>query len=109
MEPKVRGIVAYVTLIGWIVAVVMNNPKDEFASFHIRQMLGLMATSFAVAVANFPLMFIPILGWILILVGWVIQIAIIGLWIFAFIGAVQGQQKEVPILGPYFQTWFQAL
>ena len=44
MDAKSRGIVAYITLIGWIIAIATNDPKDKFASFHIRQMLGLLIT-----------------------------------------------------------------
>ncbi|MEM9160434.1 MAG: hypothetical protein AAGB46_15415, partial [Verrucomicrobiota bacterium] len=60
MDPKTRGIVAYLTLIGWIIALVTNNPKDELASFHIRQMLGLMLTMIVASV----LVAIPIIGWL---------------------------------------------
>lgn len=93
-DPKVIGIISYLTFIGWIVGVVMNNPKDDYASFHIRQSLGLMLM-FAVA-------WVPVIGW---LVG---IAAIIG-WIIGFIGALQGEKNAIPYLGPYFQEWFEAL
>lgn len=67
MDPKTRGIVAYLTPIGWIVALVTNNPKDELASFHIRQMLGLMLVS--------------VVGALIPFVGFAIAIAAVVLWI----------------------------
>ncbi|MBK7871593.1 MAG: hypothetical protein IPJ74_13440 [Saprospiraceae bacterium] len=94
MDPKTIGIVAYLTLIGWIVALVLNNPKSEFASFHIRQMLGLILLSFV--------------SWIPF-VGIVIGIFALVLWIMGFISAVQGQMKTVPVLGDKFQEWFKSL
>ena len=106
MDPKVRGIVAYITLIGWIVAVATNNPKDPLASFHIRQMLGIMLGGLATFVVSFVLMFIPILGW---LVVGLCYIALLVFWILGFIGALQGEEKKVPLVGDYFQQWFKAL
>lgn len=94
-DPKVVGIVSYITFIGWIVALVLNsNDKSEFGSFHIRQSLGLIIMG--------ALSIIPFLGWI-------IGIAAFILWIIGLIGAVQGQMKPVPIVGEYFQDWFKSL
>ncbi len=69
VEPnKTIAILAYITLIGWIVAVVMNNEKkDDFASFHIRQMLGIGCTSLVLAALNV----VPILGWTAYVLGMV--------------------------------------
>ncbi len=93
-DPKVIAIVSYITLIGWIVALILNNPKSEFASFHIRQMLGLIILS--------VLGIIPVLGLIF-------SIFIFVLWVMGFIGAVQGQMRPVPLLGEKFQEWFKSL
>lgn len=96
MDGKTKAIVAHITLIGWIIALVINSSeKDEFASFYIRQNLGLM-------LAGMILAMIPI-------VGWIISIVIFVFWIMSLIGAVQGEKKESPILGKYFQEWFKAL
>lgn len=87
---------AHITLIGWIIALVMNNNnKNELVSFYIRQMLGLLITFFL-------LYFIPVVGWLLNLV-------ILVLWIISLIGAFEGQKKLVPILGEYFQDWFKSI
>ena len=43
MDGKTKAIVAHITLIGWIIALVLNSQqKDEYASFYIRQMLELI-------------------------------------------------------------------
>ena len=95
-DGKNIAIIAHITLIGWVIALVMNNnSKNEFASFYIRQMLGLMIISFL-------LYFIPIIGWI-------INIAVIVLWILSVIGAAGGEKKLTPVLGVYFQDWFKSL
>lgn len=95
MDGKTKAIIAHITLIGWIIALVLNSQeKDEFASYYIRQMLGLILLSIVGI--------IPILGWIVGL------IAII-LWVFSIVGAASGEMKPVPVVGEYFQQWFKGL
>lgn len=96
MDGKTKAIVAHITLIGWIIALVINsNEKDEFASYYIRQLLGLY-------LLGLILTFIPVIGWILSIVVFVF-------WVLSLIGAVQGEKKETPWVGKYFQEWFKAL
>lgn len=101
-DPKTVGIVSYLTLIGWIVALVLNNPKSEHGSFHVRQMLGLILCGVALNV----IAWIPFLGQLAALAG---VLLLIILWIMGFIGALNGEQKPVPILGDKFQEWFKSL
>jgi len=101
-DPKIVGIVCYITLIGWIVALIMNNPKSEYGSFHIRQSLGIML----LFLFSGFVMLIPVLGWIVGLVGY---IAAFVLWIIGLIGAVQHHKNPVPLIGDKAQEWFQAL
>lgn len=98
-EGKTIAIISYITLIGLIVAFIMNNSKkNSFASFHIRQMIGLsilsLINSFVFGRINYFLM----LG---------VSIALLVLWIIALIGAVNGQEKKIPLLGDQFQAWFK--
>ena len=101
-DPKVVSIVCYITLIGWIVAVVMNNPKSELGSFHIRQMLGLVVISLGLWLVNF----VPILGQIVWVLG---SLGVLVLWILGLISATKGEQTPLPVVGEYFQEWFKGL
>ena len=102
-DPKVVGIISYLTLIGWIAAIIMNSShKSSFGSFHIRQSLGILLLA---VVSNF-VMIIPILGWIAGLAGLLFAVV---LWFIGFISAIQGEEKLVPVLGPQFQEWFKSL
>ncbi|MEP7168297.1 MAG: hypothetical protein ABI855_02905 [Bacteroidota bacterium] len=92
---KTVAIVAHITLVGWIVALVLNNQsKSEMGSFYVRQMLGLFICSF--------IFIIPILGWL-------IGLFIIVLWIISFINAVNGKMTPVPVFGVMFQRWFSGM
>ncbi|WP_233530597.1 DUF4870 domain-containing protein [Gelidibacter salicanalis] len=94
-DGKNIALIAHLTLIGWIVALVMNNnTKSDFASFYIRQMLGLMLCAIVLSV-------IP-------LVGWILNLGLLVLWIMSLIGAVNGEKKLTPVVGDYFQDWFKS-
>jgi len=101
-DPKIISMIAYITLMGWFIALILNNPKNEQASFHIRQALGVNL----VFMAGSILFIIPILGWI---AGTACYITSFIFWFYGFSLAWEGDQQEVPILGKYFQQWFQGL
>ena len=95
-QSKVIAIVSYITPIGWIIALILNqSKKTDLGSFHIRQALLLM-------VAGIILSWIPVVGWIL-------AIAVFVFWIMGLVYAVQGEKKEVPLIGAYAQQWFKGL
>ncbi len=99
---KTAAIVAYLTIIGTIIAYFMNNDtKNSFASFHIRQALGIHITYFLLGafVNIFDSLMITYAFWIFIII----------LWGYGLMTAIQGEQKEVPFLGNKFQNWFSTI
>ena len=102
-EGKTMAIISYITIIGTIIAFIMNNStKNSFASFHIRQMIGLSLLSI---VNSYVLGSLLGLG----MVSMVIGLGIFVLWVLGLIGAVQGEEKRVPLLGDLFQDWFKGI
>ena len=110
-EPgKTRAIIAHITLIGWIIALVQNSSdKNEDASFYIRQMLGLLILLVGLQIISAIFVFIPILGWIIWAVCMLGILATVGLWIYSLISAVNGKKEPTPFIGGMFQQWFQGL
>ncbi|MFD2518665.1 DUF4870 domain-containing protein [Salinimicrobium flavum] len=101
-EGKTAAIVAYLTIIGTIIAWFMNNDrKNTFASFHIRQALGIHITFYllGVLVSAFD-------NW---MVSAAFYIFIIVLWGYGIIAAIQGEENEVPVLGRYYQKIFSTI
>ena len=97
---KTIAVLSYITLIGWIIALVMNSSnKTKLGAFHLRQMLGLMLF---MVIACF-IAIIPILGWIIFLVAWIASIVF---WIMGLISAAKGEQKPVPLIGAKIQSIF---
>lgn len=96
---KIIAIISYLTVIGWIVAFLLNmQNKTDFGRYHLRQSLLLALISI---VGTF-IFWIPIIGWL-------IGIIVLVLWIFGLVYAIQGQKKEVPLIGQYAQQWFKSL
>ncbi len=101
-EGKTIAIISYITLIGLIIAFIMNNDKkNTFASFHIRQSMGIILLAVAINLI-FYVVSIPFLPMI-------ISLGLLVLWILGLVAAVQGEMKPVPLLGVQFQEWFKGI
>lgn len=101
-EGKTAAIIAYFTIFGTIIAYLMNSSKkNSFTSFHIRQMIGL----FFVSMINKYVVY-DFLG---STAGWVLGVLLFILWVIGFVGAIQGDEKQVPVIGEHFQKWFAGI
>lgn len=99
-EDKTVAILSYVTIIGFIVAIVMHQShKTRLGAFHLRQVLGLVLTGLVGGICGV----VPILGWIM---WFVAVVGLFVLWILGLLAAVRGEMQPVPILGEHFQRWF---
>lgn len=103
-EDKTAAIIAYLTLVGLIIAILIHNgKKTKLGAFHLRQALGLFVTAVALGVCQVVLLFIPILGWLAIFALWIFFFVLL---IMGLIAAINGEMKPTPVLGPYYQKWF---
>jgi uncharacterized membrane protein len=96
---KTAAITSYILGIGVFIAMSMNSDdKNTFASFHIRQGLGLTLTfiSLGLIISNFDSLMISAPMWIFVSV----------LWSYGIFTAIKGETKPVPLLGNLFQKWF---
>lgn len=101
---KTAAITSYILVIGVLIAMSMNGnseDKTSFASFHIRQALGLSLTfiSLGLIISNFDNMMISVPMWIFVSV----------LWTYGIFSAINGQIKPVPLLGNFFQKAFKSI
>lgn len=101
-EGKEIAIIAYLTIIGLIIAFVMNRDKKyEFASYHIKQVLGLAVIGLAIYVLS---MLVPIAGWIFSIL---ITIPMLIIWLLGLMNAINGKKKPIPVIGKYAIDWFK--
>ena len=99
-DGKMIAIISYITVIGTLIAFIMNqNKQNPFASFHIRQAIGIFLVGLVV---NFIQRYTDF-GTIDI----ILAIGVFILWIIGLISAIQGEEKTVPLLGEQFQEWFR--
>lgn len=99
---KMTAIVSYILIIGVLIALSMNSEnKNRFASFHIRQSLGLslMFVSLGLIISNFASPMITFSMWIFMSV----------LWSYGMITAIKGQTIAIPFFGNLFQRIFKNL
>ena len=97
---KTAAITSYILGIGVLIAMSMNSEdKNEFASFHIRQGLGITLTfiSLGLIISNFDSLMISAPMWIFVSV----------LWSYGIFSAIKGESKPIPLLGEYFQKWLK--
>ncbi|MCH5281717.1 MAG: hypothetical protein J1E61_09630 [Lachnospiraceae bacterium] len=86
MDAKTTGIIAYLTFIGWVLALCLGD--KEGAKFHINQ--ALVVNLFGVGAF--------VIGWIPF-IGWLYGVFVLVCGIMGLIFACQGEEKEVPLLG----------
>ena len=94
LTPQNAAIICYLTLVGLVIAAVLADSKDPFFRFHLNNAVVIAICSVilgAVAV-------IPILGWI---VGFAGSIFLFVCVIMGIISAVNGECKELPVIGQF--------
>lgn len=89
MDKKATGIVAYITLIGWLVAFFAGD--KEGAKFHLNQALVLIIANVIVGVLGV----IPFVN----IVAGILGIFVFVCWIIGLIAACKEEEKEIPLIG----------
>lgn len=96
---KTAAVVSYITFVGLIIAFFMNSDlKNRYASFHIKQSLGLTLSYFLIMV---PLSY---LGNPYASTGFFVLFFV--LWLYGIISAFQGKTTTVPLVGTFYQKTF---
>ncbi len=91
---KAASVAAYITWIGFLIAVIMRDPTDRFTAHHMNQALVLNIISIIAGALNI----IPIIGNI---AGFVIGIAVFVLDIMGIARAASGSMEPLPFIGNF--------
>ncbi len=91
MDKKTTDIVAYLTWVGLVIALVAGD--KEASKFHLNQSLAIWLVG---TVAGIVGKWVPLIGG---LVGAVAGVFCAVCWFIGIIGAIQGTEKEVPLIG----------
>lgn len=101
-EGKTAAIISYILIVGPLIALSMYaENKNSFASFHIRQGLGLTITfiTLGLTISHFESIMIAIPLWIFVSV----------LTVYGIFSAAKGEKTTLPLLGNLFQKWFKSI
>ena len=101
-QGKTAAITSYILIVGVFIAMSMNSEnKSAFASFHIRQSLGLSITfiSLGLIISNFDMPMISISMWIFISI----------LWTYGIFSAIKGEVMPIPLVGNLYQRLFKTI
>ncbi len=102
MDAKSKAIISHLFGIGWLIALILNmNHKEEYASYYIRQNLGLIICVIVLKIVGY----IPILGPVIWIAG---GILVFVFWLLSLIWAIQGEMKPLPWIGLKIQEWFKS-
>jgi uncharacterized membrane protein len=112
---KTAGIISYFSIIGWLIAYfgMYQNNKTSLATYQLRQTLLLHIVAVVVYFGlNILLGFMIFAGGIFFVFHWIIwlvQAGLFVLWIIGLIGAINGEQKPIPVIGDKAQTMFSGI
>ncbi len=108
---KLVAILSYMTLVGWLVALVMHNSqKTTLGAYHLRQSLLLFLAALCAYAAIMFIAVVPLLGWLIGIVAIpVVGIGSLILWVMGLVAAVNGEQKPIPVIGEKAQEIFKDL
>lgn len=99
-EGKTAAITSYILIVGFLIALSMNSEnKNEYATFHIRQGLGLTLTfiGLGLIISNFENIMIAAPMWVFVTV----------LMFYGIFSAANGSIKPLPLVGGLYQKWLK--
>lgn len=84
------AVVAYIL---FFVPLLTDSKNDPFVMFHVKQGLVLLIAWIGVSILSW----VPVVG----LFAGLLNIALFVLWIIGILNAINGQKKELPVIGQY--------
>jgi uncharacterized membrane protein len=105
MKPKNIALIAHFPFIGWIVSIILyyqQDNKNAFASFYLRQTLGIYLFNLAVDIV---LVGIFKMGFLVTPIQLTVFVAVV----YSFIKCINDSEEPLPLLGEKFQEWFKNL
>jgi hypothetical protein len=98
---RTKAILAYATFVGFLIAASMNaNEKEEFATWHLKNMFGIIIIWIISLVTQLNIHLIS---------GDILQIISILCLIYSLVMVIQNKKQGVPFLSEKFQQWFTFL
>jgi uncharacterized membrane protein len=98
-QNKIMGVLAYLGIL--VIVPIIAARQSKFAMYHANQGLLLLIASIGVGVVASVIGWIPVVGWMILVVLPFVWLGIFVLMIIGIINAVQGNCKPLPLIGNY--------
>ena len=91
--------IAWLSYLGILIIIpILLQKENPYTKFHIKQGLVLLVASVAWVVVSWILAFIPVIGAVISLLGW---LALAILAIMGIVNALQGKEARLSFIGDY--------
>ncbi len=87
----------FLTIIGFIIALVAKR-DDKYVMFYAKQGLVIFIAYVIVFVASIVLAFIPVLGWAIMTMAYLVLLAF---WVIGIVYSFSGEMKPIPFIGHF--------
>jgi uncharacterized membrane protein len=106
LSESTAAAISYITIIPAIIFLVMDPyNKMPLVRFHSFQSIGLAVAWFAVWIAitilHVILHFIPLIGFLFVLIDLAVAVVFVIAWLIAIIKASKGEWFKLPVIGPF--------
>lgn len=106
MSNKGMAVVAYITIIGWVVSYLefkKRTEKSALVNYHLGQSLGLILSSVVLGIVlSIVVGIIPSLYFL----GYLLSLATLILLLLGIVTANSGVMKPLPLVGKFFEGRF---
>ena len=85
----------------WILIIIpflTDSKNDPFVKYHLKQGLSLLIFEAIGWVLGWFLVFIPVLGWLIMMLWWLTSLV---LTIVGVVNVLNGVEKELPVIGEF--------
>lgn len=96
---KYRGM-AILAYIIFFIPLLTEAKNSSYVKFHVKQGLILTLASIAISIIDK----LPVIGGLVGILG---SLLVLVLWVMGIMNAINGQQKELPVIGKYAEEWFK--
>jgi uncharacterized membrane protein len=99
LEPNIAGLLCY--LFGWITGLIfiLIEKENKFVRFHAMQSIVTFGAISMGSIVLFFLGWIPFIGILFSILGWILGLLAFVLWIVLMVKAYQGERFKLPIAG----------
>jgi uncharacterized membrane protein len=99
MDKKHNGMAVFAYL--WVLIIIpflTEEKKDPFVKFHLKQGLALIIFEVVGWFIAALIGWFPIIGWLIVWLWWLASIVLV---IIGIMNALNGNEKELPLIGQY--------